>query len=77
MNKNRWAVFAFTLIAIVCYFIYQETRIPDHIIPMGDDKETAWMSYYGGAFAMIAAVIGVIREVVGLIRDVQKDKNDA
>lgn len=73
MNINRWMIIFFLLIAITCYFIYQEVRIPDGVTPMGDQKNTAFLTYAGGAFALVAAVIGLIREVIGLIRDVRKE----
>lgn len=75
MNSNRWMIVVFSLMAIACYLIYQEAKVPDGVTPMGDKEDIAFLTYAGGAFAFVAAIIGLIREVVGLIRDVRKEND--
>lgn len=73
MSKNRVATISFFTLAFICYFIYQETKIPDGLTPMSGkgDAISIW-AYWGGVFAVIASVIGLVREVIGLVRDLKK-----
>lgn len=76
MKNNRIMIVSFTIISIICYFIYQEIKIPPNITPMGDTTNNAeWMVYWGGMSALGAALIGVIREIIGLIRDIRKNND--
>lgn len=66
----------FTALAVVCYFIYQQIKLPEGVSPMNGDMPTIdpWLVYWGGCASILAVFIGLIREVVGLIRD-ERNRN--
>lgn len=76
MLKKPFPIIFFFIVAIILFFLYQEWKVPDGVIPQGKQENmNAQFVFWGGVLAFSTAVIGLIQKVIELILVLRKSND--
>lgn len=74
MLKNTVVIAALLILSIVTYYLYQTWKIPEGVIPKGDNTETlAWLALGTSIVSLLAAIVGLIEKIL----DLKKSKSSS
>lgn len=72
MLKNTAVIAGLLILSIVTYYLYQHWKVPEGVIPKGDNAETlAWLSFGTSIVALLTAIVGLITKFI----DFKKSKS--
>lgn len=72
MLKNTAVIAGLLILSIVAYYLYQHWKVPEGVIPKGDNAETlAWLALGTSIVSLIGSVVGLIEKII----DFKKSKS--